>query len=85
MDFFFLLIALATLMGCLRDKWKSESYFEGYKDGWNEYEWTISSSADDEVFGTADDDDLAVLMFTAGTTGTQRALWFLITVFRHLF
>ena len=34
LSFGFLLIALATLMGCLRDKWKSESYFEGYKDGY---------------------------------------------------
>ena len=45
MDFFFLLFALATLMGCLRDKWKSESYFEGYKDG---YKKGFRSALDNE-------------------------------------
>jgi len=43
---FILLIALAMLMGCLRDKWKSESYYEGYKDG---YKKGFRASLNDEV------------------------------------
>jgi hypothetical protein len=35
-----------TILGCLRDKWKSESYYEGYKDG---YKKGFRASLNDEV------------------------------------
>ena len=34
MDYFFLLVALFSLFDCLRDKWKTESYYKGYRDGY---------------------------------------------------
>ncbi|PZC47891.1 MAG: long-chain acyl-CoA synthetase [Chloroflexi bacterium] len=43
-------------------------------DGWLAYEDLLAQASDDEQFPAADDDDVTVLMYTAGTTGVPRAV-----------
>jgi acyl-CoA synthetase (AMP-forming)/AMP-acid ligase II len=48
---------------------------EGEVDGWLSYEGITSAVTDDElIFPEAGDDDLSVLMFTAGTTGFPKGV-----------
>ncbi len=47
---------------------------EGSVEGWHSYEDLIASASDDERFPEGDDEDLTILMFTAGTTGFPKGV-----------
>jgi len=47
---------------------------DGVAEGWHAYEKMLDSSSDDEMFPESDDDDLTMLMFTAGTTGSPKGV-----------
>ena len=47
---------------------------EGSVEGWHSYDDLIASASDDERFPEGDDDDLTILMFTAGTTGFPKGV-----------
>ncbi len=47
---------------------------EDATDGWLSYSEMIDASADEEVWPTADDEDLAVLLFTSGTTSFPKGV-----------
>ena len=47
---------------------------EGSVAGWHSYDDLIASASDDERFPEGDDDDLTILMFTAGTTGFPKGV-----------
>ena len=47
---------------------------DGAAEGWHTYEQIVSSALDDEMFPESDDDDLTMLMFTAGTTGFPKGV-----------
>ena len=47
---------------------------DGVAEGWHTYEKMLDSSSDDEMFPESDDDDLTMLMFTAGTTGSPKGV-----------
>ena len=47
---------------------------DGVVEGWHTYEKMLDSSSDDEMFPESDDDDLPMLMFTAGTTGSPKGV-----------
>ena len=43
-------------------------------DGWESYETLITSASDDDLFPEDDEDDLTMVMFTAGTTGSPKGV-----------
>ena len=47
---------------------------DGSADGWHTYDQMVNSDRDDEMFPESDDDDLTMLMFTAGTTGSPKGV-----------
>ncbi|MBE0479951.1 MAG: long-chain-fatty-acid--CoA ligase [Dehalococcoidia bacterium] len=47
---------------------------EGKQDGTLEYEPLIASASPDEVFAEIDDNDITILMYTAGTTGRPKGV-----------
>lgn len=47
---------------------------DGPKDGWLSYESLIEESEEEDLWPLSDDDDLSVLMFTAGTTGFPKGV-----------
>ena len=47
---------------------------EGATDGWHSYNDLIDQADDDELWPTADDEDLAALLFTSGTTSFPKGV-----------
>ncbi|MBI4236130.1 MAG: AMP-binding protein, partial [Chloroflexi bacterium] len=47
---------------------------EGKAPGWVEYESLLAGQPDDDVFTEVSDDDVSILMFTAGTTGLPKGV-----------
>ncbi len=47
---------------------------EGTSDGWSSYDALIESAGAEERYPTGDEDDLTILMFTAGTTGSPKGV-----------
>ena len=47
---------------------------DGKKEGMEEYEQVIASASPDEVFTDISDDDVTILMYTAGTTGRPKGV-----------
>ena len=43
-------------------------------EGWESYETLIASASDDDLFPEDDEDDLTMVMFTAGTTGSPKGV-----------
>jgi acyl-CoA synthetase (AMP-forming)/AMP-acid ligase II len=68
----------AELVKSFADQVKCVDHYislEGEVDGWLSYEGITSAVTDDElIFPEAGDDDLSVLMFTAGTTGFPKGV-----------
>ena len=48
--------------------------YEGKPDGWLNYGELLSSASPEEVFTEIGDDDVTILMYTAGTTGRPKAV-----------
>lgn len=47
---------------------------DGPKEGWTDYAGLIASASDEEIFTDIDDDDVTILMYTAGTTGFPKGV-----------
>ena len=47
---------------------------EGSSDGWPSYDALIESASAEERYPTGDEDDLTILVFTAGTTGSPKGV-----------
>ena len=47
---------------------------DGIVEGWHTYERIVDSALDDEMYPESDEDDLTMLMFTAGTTGSPKGV-----------
>ena len=47
---------------------------EGPAEGWHYYDDLLASASDEERFPEGDEDDLTVIMITAGTTGTPKGV-----------
>ncbi|MAP36348.1 MAG: hypothetical protein CL698_01635 [Chloroflexi bacterium] len=47
---------------------------DGIVEGWHTYERIVDSAPDDEMYPESDEDDLTMLMFTAGTTGSPKGV-----------
>ncbi len=47
---------------------------EGPTDGWYGYEDLVEAASDDERFPSADAEDLTIIMYTAGTTGSPKGV-----------
>ena len=44
------------------------------EEGWESYEHLLSVSSDEDLYPTGDEDDLTMVMFTAGTTGSPKGV-----------
>jgi acyl-CoA synthetase (AMP-forming)/AMP-acid ligase II len=65
------------LVGSLGDRMDSVQHtilLDGAEDGWHDYEGLLRSASDDEQFPSGDDDDLTIIMYTAGTTGFPKGV-----------
>ena len=47
---------------------------DGPGEGWHDYDDLLRSAPDDEPFPSGDDDDLTIIMYTAGTTGFPKGV-----------
>jgi len=47
---------------------------DAFVDGWESYETLIASAPNDDLFPEGDEDDLTMVMFTAGTTGSPKGV-----------
>jgi len=47
---------------------------DGPREGWKDYAGLLASGSDEDVFTDIDDDDITILMYTAGTTGFPKGV-----------